>query len=155
VLTARDLPEERQWQGTNAATILLKIDKKILKGQDLSCCQLTFVDFSECDLDGTKFKNANLGNCSFDETVLSAIFQGTNVENSDLDLRFSKIKDIKFLKEFKGLTQLHLISNQISDISPIRELKNLIGLILIENQMDENQKAGLKEVLPGVMIFSG
>ena len=36
VLNARDLPEERQWQGTNAAAILQKIDKKILKGRNLS-----------------------------------------------------------------------------------------------------------------------
>jgi hypothetical protein len=177
VLTARDLPEERQWQGTNAATILLRIDKKILKGRDLSLCQLPYVDFNNCDLSGTKFQNANLSNCSFDETVLSATFQDTNVENSDLDLSFSEIKDIQFLKEFKGLARLDLSYNQITDISPIRELKNLsflnlsfnpitdfsvlkelknlIGLILSKNQMDEYQKAGLKEVLPGVMIFSG
>jgi predicted NACHT family NTPase len=137
VLTARDLPEERQWQGTNAAAVLLQIDKKILKARDLSRCQLSYVDFRGCDLTGTKFQNANLSNCSFDETVLSAIFQGTNVENSGLYLSFCKLKDIQFLKEFKGLTQLDLSGNQITDISPIRELKNLTDLNISDNQITD------------------
>lgn len=152
VLTARDLPEERQWQGTNAAAILLKIDKNILKGRDLSRCRLSYVDFKGCDLTGTKFQNANLGNCSFNETVLSAIFQGTNVENSGLYLSLCDLNDIKFLKEFKGLTRLDLRFDQITDISPIRELKNLRNLYLSKNQMYENQKAGLKETIPGLVI---
>ncbi|UCH97635.1 MAG: NACHT domain-containing protein, partial [Candidatus Aminicenantes bacterium] len=174
VLNARDLPEERQWQGTNAAAILLSIDKKILKGRDLSRCQLTYVDFKYCDLSGTKFQNANLGNCSFTKSILSAIFQGTNVENSSLAFDYYKISDITFIKEFKGLSRLGLWFNEINDISPIRELKNLTVLwinynpitdfsVLKElknlsyiylsiNQMDENQKAGLKEVLPDLEI---
>ncbi len=174
VLTARDLPEERQWQGTNATSILLKIDKNILKGLDLSRCQLSYVDFKYCALSGIKFQNANLSNCSFTRTVLSAVFQGTNVENSGLDLSFSGLKDIQFLKEFKGLTRLdlsfnpntdfsilkelknltdlNLWGNQITDISPIRELKNLRYLYLSKNQMDEKQKAGLKEALSGLKI---
>lgn len=174
VLTARDLPEERQWQGTNTAAILLKIDNTILKGQDLFNCQLTFVDFTDCDLSGTKFQSANLGNCYFNKMVLSAIFQGTNVENSDLNLHFYGIKDINFLKEFKGLNQLKLGVNQIIDISPIKELKNLIqldlshnqitdishikrlknlrNLFISVNQMDENQIAELKEVIPDLVI---
>ena len=137
VLTARDLPEERQWQGTNAATILLQIDSAILKGRDLSHCQLIFVDFNDCNLTGTKFQNANLGSCFFNKTVLSAIFQGNNIENSGLDLFFAEIKEIKFLKEFKGLIQLNLWESKINDISPIRDLKNLTFLNLGSNQITD------------------
>jgi hypothetical protein len=137
VLNARDLPEERQWQGTNAAAILLKIDSAILKGRDLSRCRLSDVDFTDCDLTGTRFQNANLSNCSFNETVSSAIFQDTNVDNSYLYLYSSVLKDIKFLKEFKGLNRLCLSFNPIADISPIRELKNLTSLDLIDNQITD------------------
>jgi hypothetical protein len=137
VLNARDLPEERQWQGTNAANILLKIDYTILKGRDLSRCQLAYVDFQGCSLSGTKFQNANLGNCSFNETVLSAFFQGNNVDNSDLSLIFTEIKDIKFLKEFISLSKLTLFDSGITDISPIRELKNLTQLDLSSNQITD------------------
>ncbi|MGD2085093.1 MAG: pentapeptide repeat-containing protein [Candidatus Aminicenantes bacterium] len=152
VLNARDLPEKRQLQGTNAAAILLKIDKKSLKGRDLSRCQLTFVVFDDCDLTGTKFQNANLSFCFFNKTVLSAIFQGTNVENSALDLSSSDLKDIKSLNKFNGFTSLHLNFNQINDISPIKELKNLRDLFISVNQMDENQISELKEVIPGLVI---
>ena len=137
VLTARDLQEERQWQGTNAAVILLQIDNTILKSRDLSRCQLSYVNFGGCDLSGAKFQNANLGNFSFTRSVLSAIFQGTNVENSGLYLSFCKLKDIQFLKEFKGLTHLELGGNQLTDIAPIRELKNLTDLDLSENQITD------------------
>lgn len=137
VLNARDLPEVRQWQGTNAAAILLRIDKNILKGRDLSNCQLRYMDFKFRDLTGTNFQDANLSNCSFSRNVLTALFKDTNVENSDLYLFYANIKDIKFLKELKGLTQLNLSSNKITDLSPIRELKNLTQLELSGNEITD------------------
>jgi Leucine-rich repeat (LRR) protein len=135
VLNARDLPEERQWQGTNAANILLKIDDTILKDRDLSRCQLTFINFWRCSLTGTNFHNANLNNCSFSQAVLSAHFHNTNVENSDLYLFDSGITDITFLKEFKGFSQLNLSHNKIVDISILKDSKNLTHLELQENQI--------------------
>ena len=137
VLTARDLSEENQWQGTNAANILLKIDKTLLKNRDLSRCRLAFVDFRGCDLTGTNFREADLGNCVFNKTVLSAQFRDTNVANSLLDLSYSKIKNISFLKEFKNLSHLDLGRNQLTDISPLKDLKNLTTLWLNHNQLTD------------------
>lgn len=169
-----DLPRGRQWQGTNAAAVLLRIDKKILKGRDLTGCQLSYVDFQQCDLTGTNFSNTNLSNCSFSDTVLSACLQAAEMYNSSLYLYFSDIKDIRSFKECKGLNRLYLFennltdispikelkdltvldfgNNQITDISPVRELKNLKYLYLSKDQLDENQKAGLKQVIPGLEI---
>ncbi len=138
VLTARDLSEETQWQGTNAATILLRMDKAGLKGEDLSRCQLSYVDFWGCDLTGTNFKETNLSNCKFNhKSILSAQLGNTNFENSSLDLYNKGIKDITFLKAFKSLADLWLYSNEISDISPLKHLKKLNKLSLWSNPITD------------------
>jgi uncharacterized protein YjbI with pentapeptide repeats len=138
VLTARDLSEETQWQGTNAANLLLKMDDTILKGKDLSRCQLSYVDFSGCDLTGANLKEANLSNCSFyGKSILSAQLGDTNFENSSLDLFNKKITDITALKDMRGLTVLYLDSTQISDLSPIQGLTQLNYLNLNSTQISD------------------
>ncbi len=138
VLTSRDLSEETQWQGTNAANLLLEMDKTILKGKDLSRCLLSFVDFQGCDLTGTNFKETNVSNCKFNhKSILSAQLGNTNFENSSLELTEKVIEDIAFLKEFKNLTNLNLNQNKITDISILNDLKNLSDLRLYSNQITD------------------
>ena len=74
VLTAKELEEDKQWQGTNAANILLKIDREIFAGQDLSFCQLHDVDFYNCYFHETKLQHTTLSNCKFSETLFKANF---------------------------------------------------------------------------------
>lgn len=137
VITARDLPEEKQWQGTNAAQIILYVDKKALKGKDLSGCQLPLIDFKECDLTGTIFYKALLKRCFFDNNILNAHFQDTEAEDSTLMLFMGCISDISFLKELKGIAFLYLLEYQISDLSPIKNFLNLKFLNLINNQISD------------------
>ncbi|MCP5102328.1 MAG: NACHT domain-containing protein [bacterium] len=175
VLTARDLSEATQWQGTNAANILLKMDRAGLKGKDLSRCQLSYVNFGGCDLTGTNFKETNLSDCDFiHKSILSAQLGNTNFENSSLDLQSAGIKDITFLKAFKKLVDLTLWDNEIRDISPLRNLKsltyldldgnpltdispiqglkNLRDLVLSKDQVPETQIKAVKEAIPGITI---
>jgi uncharacterized protein YjbI with pentapeptide repeats len=144
VLKARigDLTEANQWQGTNAANILLEIDRGILKNRDLSRCRLSFVDFRECDLTGTDFAEADLSDCRFDKTVLSARFQNTNTANSSLNLLPSGLMDIAFLKEFRNLSDLDLGWKKLTDISVLGELKNLNRLYLYNNQLTDISALG-------------
>jgi hypothetical protein len=136
VLTARDLSEETQWQGTNAASVLIKMDDAILKGKDLSRCQLSYVDFGGCDLTGTNFKETNVSHCKFNhKSILAAQLADTNFENSSLDLNRARIKDITFLDAFKDLADLRLYSNEISDIKPLRDFENLTRLELDSNKI--------------------
>ncbi|MCP5105144.1 MAG: NACHT domain-containing protein, partial [bacterium] len=176
VLTARDLSEENRWQGTNAANVLLQMDEDILKGKDLSGCQLAFVNFMDCDLTGTNFKDADLSNCRFNhKSILSAQLGNTNFENSSLylwvqgiiditalkgtknlthlDLESNPITDISHLQGLKNLRKLYLHSTPISDISHLQGLKNLRYLYLSKNQIAKNQIEALKQALPELLII--
>jgi hypothetical protein len=137
-----DLTGVNQWQGTNAANILLKIDRGILKNRDLSRCRLSFVDFVDCDLTGTDFGEADLNDCSFNKTVLSARFKSTNTAKSSLDLFDSGLTDTAFLKEFRKLSVLSLGYNKLTDISALGELKNLNYLDLYHNQLTDISALG-------------
>lgn len=130
VQTARDLPEDRQWQGTNAANILLQIDKKMLRGLNLSGCRLRRVNFRGCDSTDTDFRGADLGECFFDKNILSAKLEGVQVERSSLDLG----------------------STGISDLSPLRELRQLKELWLHNNPLAKDQIDALKKALPELEI---
>jgi uncharacterized protein YjbI with pentapeptide repeats len=137
------LTGENQWQGTNGANILLKIDPDILKNRDLAGCRLAFVDFRDCDLTGTDFGEADLSDCSFNKTVLSARFKNTNAANSRLYLFDSRLTDIAFLKEFRNLSYLNLGSNKLTDISALEVLKNLNHLDLYNNQLTDISALGM------------
>ncbi len=137
IMNAENLPENKKWQGTNSAGILLKIDKSALKGLNLSDCQLSSVVFQDCDLSGTDFSNAILSNCQFNKTLLTAKFQNADFKNSSLDLRNTQISDIYAVKELKNLTSLYLSNTQISDIDAVKELKNLTSLDLRNTKISD------------------
>jgi hypothetical protein len=130
-----NLNEVNQWQGTNATDILLKIDRSILKNRNLSRCRLSFIDFRDCDLTGTGFSEADLSDCSFDQTVLTARFQNTNAANSRLNLSACGLTDIAFLKELKNLSYLDLAWNDLTEITTLKELKNLKYLNVENNPL--------------------
>jgi len=54
-----------------------------------------------------------------------------------LNLDYSKIPDISFLKDLKNLSHLSLYNNQITDITPIKDLKNLKKLFVSNNQLTD------------------
>lgn len=54
-----------EWCGTNAAKIILLHDPAIFKGEDLTGCELSYVDFQNSDLSDCIMKNANLKYCNF------------------------------------------------------------------------------------------
>ncbi len=137
ILNARKLQKEWRWQRTNAANILLKINPSALAEKSLSGCQLTYVDFTDSDLTGTRFDNADLSNCVFDKGILDAHLQDAKVENSDLFLSNSDLKNISFPNVFNGLSYLDLTWNQISDITPLKDLENLTHLDLGNNQITD------------------
>jgi internalin A len=64
-----------------------------------------------------------------------------------LNLRYTKLADISFLKDFHHLTHLDLSVNQIADISPISPLTALTKLDLSYNQIaDISPLIGLKNL---------
>ncbi|NIM12578.1 MAG: NACHT domain-containing protein [Candidatus Aminicenantes bacterium] len=169
VLNAKELTEANQWQGTNAANVLLEIDRDIFRNRDLSRCRLTRVDFSDCDLTGTDFRQANLSHCFFGKKILSAKLTGVIVDHSflklalsdvidltplkrlnqltHLDLYVNQVRDLTTLKELKQLTYLYLSNNQVSDLTPLSELKKLTYLYLSDNQVsDLTPLTGLKQL---------
>jgi Cdc6-like AAA superfamily ATPase len=155
VLTSRNLPKEKQWQGTNSANLLLKLDSIILKNQDLSGCQLSHVDFSRCNFTGTDFSGADLGHCSFTKSILSARLENANLEHSLLNLIHSGITDlnaISSIKELRQVKKLVLIGNHITDITPLRDFKQLKNLWLFGNPIPKAQIEALKKALPGCSI---
>jgi hypothetical protein len=138
VKISKNFSENIQWQGTNAVSILVNIDRDILKNQDLANCQLSHVDFGRCDLSGTNFQQANLSHCYFNDiSILSAYLENVNVEYSSLYLSAREIKDITPLAELKKLTYLDLSSNQITNLAPIKQLKQLTGLALSDNKIKD------------------
>jgi hypothetical protein len=139
VLNARikDLTEENQWQGANAVNLLLKIDKSILKGLDLSGCRMSGIDFEVCDLTGTNLEGADLSDCRFNKTILKAHFTAINAANSRLNLYKAKVTDISSLKGFKGLADLNLDRNNITDISALKHLTELTRLDIGSNQFTD------------------
>lgn len=149
ILTSRRLSESNQWQGTNSANILLKINRDMLKNCDLSGCQLPFVDFWGCDLSGSNFQHANLSNCYFNnKTLLSANLKKVNASKSSLDLSTEKLTDLTPIKDLKQLTVLNLNENLISDISPLKELKMLTELYLYKNHItDISPLSGLRQLI--------
>jgi Leucine-rich repeat (LRR) protein len=135
VLTAKNLSEKNQWQGTNAANILLKTNGSILKGRDLTFCHLPHVNFKQCDLTKTDFSGANLRNCIFNKTIFDAELDNIDIEGSQLDLASQCITDINALKYFKQLQKLDLNHNEIQDITPLKKLRNLRHLNLSYNKI--------------------
>jgi hypothetical protein len=137
VLETRKRSEESQWSGTNAVNLLLELDRHILKGENLSSCRLTHVDFRECGLTGTNFQEANLGHCYFDKSILSAKLDNVNVEHSSLDLSFGQFTDFTPLLKLKQLSSLSLAVNQLTSVTFLKELKELIKLGLSDNRITD------------------
>lgn len=137
VLTSRKPTEEKQWQGTNAATILLQMDNTILRNRDLSDCHLPYVDFRNCDLTDTNFKNTNLSHCSFNYTILTAQLDNVKIEHSFWDLSKQGITDLTRLGKLKQLNQLDLSYNQVRYLTPLSELQQLTKLDLNNNKITD------------------
>ncbi|MCP4218108.1 MAG: hypothetical protein GY765_25930, partial [bacterium] len=141
VLTCRadDYTEETQWQGSNGARVLLKMDRGIFKGKDLAGCRLVSVSFWEYDLSGTGFENADVSGCRFDENALGARFNNTEAARALLDLESSGLtdKDILLFKGLKHLSKLNLYGNQVSDISVLKDLEHLTELNFSENEVSD------------------
>ncbi len=157
ITSAKNLPEERQWQGTNAANILLNIgeqallegffsifllkNRTILAGENLANCQLQEVNFTECDLTDTVFHKTNLRKCSFSKSILDAYVKDCNFEEATLSVSSTKLtdKDLEKIKDWKGISELALWNNQITDIQPINQLTNLTKLYLINSEVKHIQ----------------
>jgi len=95
ILTAKNLNDNNQWQGTNAANILLKIDDKALKANDLTNCILNEVQFNNSDLTETIFENTSVCKCNFSsKSILKSKIKNSNFENSILDFEHNYITNI-------------------------------------------------------------
>ena len=147
VQNAKDLPEDKTWLGTNAASILLKIDRTAMKGKDLSRCRFVSVDFTKCDLSGTNFSECDLSGCWLDENILNAEYEGAKFIDALITILNQNISDLSFLIDFKNLQYLDVNSNQITDISQLKVLKNLQSLSVSYNQItDISQLKELKNL---------
>ncbi|MGI8386888.1 pentapeptide repeat-containing protein [Robertmurraya sp. P23] len=62
--------EECQYLGSNAATLLLRIDNSALRGIDLSGTDLSEADLEGANLAGTCFDNSNLSKCNLRRSTL-------------------------------------------------------------------------------------
>lgn len=138
ILTAKSLNEENQWQGTNAASLLLKMDEKALAGQNLAGCLLREVDFSGCHLKGTSFHSAVLSGASFTKTI----FEADSVVKADtmdclLDITNENLTTLEAIEALTGLAILFCGINQVSDLSPVSGLSNLKQLVCDSNQISD------------------
>ena len=153
VLSAKNLDADKKWQGTNAMNILGHIDKKALKGKNLTNCQLNEVDFTIYHVDpiynsypgesfnGTNFKNAKLKNSKLDKQLHDASdFSGVDTFDSYFDYRTRKplgrtdydsnfengVLDFDpYLDELEVASGLNLRAQGLNDISVIKKMKRL------------------------------
>ncbi len=138
VLTAKQLPTEKAWQGTNAANLLLKLDKQILAGENLSDCILKEVDFSESNLSETSFHGAVLEGSAFSESILlAASIAKADFSDCSLDLTDTGLKSLVGIEKLFGLKALYCSSNPISDLSPLAGLPNLHTLSCDYNEISD------------------
>lgn len=126
VLTAKHLPDERKWKGTNAANLLLELDNNALAGQNLSECRLEEVIFVECDFTETSVFNSNLKGSSFSGSIFSASSLGkADFMDCSIVLLNETLTIPKETTFLKGLKLFICHSASISDLSPLRELTTL------------------------------
>lgn len=160
ILQAKDLPDDRVWQGTNAANVLLWLNKNVLVGQDLTGCQLTGVGFLYANLKGTVFKNTNLSNCYFRDSISKATlvedcdFSGNTIyligkdisqlsilplqslsQLSTLWIDGTSIANFSLLSYLTGLKNLIIIGNSIIDLNSFPPLTNLNSLEILSTQI--------------------
>ena len=83
--TRRKTPEETAVIGGNLATLLVRCNPLVFKGQDISQTNVSHASFYNADLTGTVLAGANLQRASFDNTTLD-----------DADFRTADLTDAKF-----------------------------------------------------------
>ncbi len=137
VLTAKNLSAENQFQGTNAALLLLCLDKSALVNQDLTDCVLKEINLQKVILEKTILKNTNLSESLIDSSLLGADVRGSiELTGCELDLTDFKSKDYSSISNFRGLRSLNLFASDILDLEPLVDLQELRELILWDTMIE-------------------
>ena len=144
VLISKGLSEEDYWLGSNAANILLKLDRSALKGKNLANCTLPEVNFENAELTQTIFFETDVRESKFNHTIHEGILyencisHGVVISNSDesfevrlesikkfkgskhLDLSYYQIKNLKGIEEFSELSHLQLKHSSVVDFTSLK-----------------------------------
>ncbi len=130
VLNAKNLIEDNQWQGSNAANLLLALDNNALAGENLSECVLREVNFFGNNLKNTSFHSAILTGSSFHEQVLEAeSISSADTTDCALNVSLIQIISIERIEAFIGLSELRCSFTQVRDLSPVNDLIRLKTLM--------------------------
>ncbi|MBK8565247.1 MAG: leucine-rich repeat domain-containing protein [Saprospiraceae bacterium] len=129
---------EAEWQGTNAANLLLALDKEALAEQNLSDCVLREVDFQLANLSETSFHGASLIDSTFSGSIINAEgLTKADFTNAELVLYLHSASSLNGIEKIKGAKRLDCSINYISDLSPIKGLTNLQRLDFQHNKVQD------------------
>ena len=136
---AKTLNSNIEYQGTNAANLLVKVDPKIFVAQDLTDCILRELDFGSADLTDTTFSNTVLDEGVFNSTIINAnLKDGCTFSKVALNLSFHNYNSTHYkLRKFRNLSVLHLNHANIVDLSPISNLTSLLELYLDNTKVED------------------
>lgn len=155
--------KEKFWKGGNAASILVKMNKEILKGEDLSKLTLNNAllndaildgaDFSHSDLRDVKFTNSSLNSCNFIESnLLSSDFSYSICNNSSFSK--SSCHGVNFNKASLRDTDFFNLHAENSDFYGTNlENSDFYGATLIQSSFEGSRLINVifrKTRLPGV-----
>ena len=157
ILTSKHLSEETQWQGSNAANILLRLNPDALAGQDLSYTYLPEVNFIYADLRGTDLTHAILPKAVCNRSLLEATLNATEMEDGEFYPFFREatswinaikwrmdtwrrdsnfpILDISPLANVNGLRLLDFSTTQVVDLGFLNHMKKVQILDLRSTQV--------------------
>lgn len=103
--------EEVDYVGGNAATLLVKVDNRVLEGFDLSSTVIKGADFANVSLRGVNFSEANLGGSNFTEVfgfILTLAYSPDNklfaTGEADGRIRLWQVATSQQILSFKGHT---------------------------------------------------
>jgi Leucine-rich repeat (LRR) protein/Cdc6-like AAA superfamily ATPase len=129
---------EVEWQGTNAANLLLALDKEGLAGENLSECVLKEVNFWDSKLEETSLHSAILTGSRFTNTIFAAEgLSKADLSESSLTIAHEKIQSLNGIEKMIGLKSLDCAHNSIMEISLLSQMLNLRSIWCYKNKIED------------------
>ncbi|MEM6271741.1 MAG: NACHT domain-containing protein [Bacteroidota bacterium] len=152
-----NLPEQKQYQGSNALKVLLAMDREWLADNSIYNAELTEVDFTRAKLTDCTFTDTSLTDCTWDMNMFELNLRNCTVRRGGghywgadylkLDFEESKKRrasykwviapELERIARWTGVEALDLSDTEVSDLGPLQYLQNLNLLNLYGTQVSD------------------